>query len=448
MPLSRVGAEDTIVACCSGALPCGVAVVRLSGNKSRSIAEKLFKPKVGTLPWRRGMYYGSIQDASGEHIDDGLLLWFEEPNSFTGEDVVELQLHGAEPLVLGVLSSAVQLGARLAQPGEFSWRAFVNGKTSGRQLEQLAGIYQARDVSGANGKNILGGRVDAVARDFEGARAQWIAVRASLETAVDFSEEEESVLDLVKKEIEKTISSIEALRRRFALIPQFSHGRKIGIFGLPNAGKSSLFNALLAQKRSLVHDRPGTTRDVVEEEVWIAGRVWKLGDTAGLRETTDVTEKMGIVQGSDYLETCSAVIWVVDGSAPNATTSVAEVIGQKPCVLVWNKADQPKVVPPPGWIGVSAHAGAGLGTLMDALAKVTRGLATEGLGLLTVRENVVLEKIAEALSALQLLAREEAPPELLAEEALLIDKLFAQLISEITPEEVYDMVFSRFCIGK
>ena len=168
MPLSRVGAEDTIVACCSGALPCGVAVVRLSGNKSRSIAEKLFKPKVGTLPWRRGMYYGSIQDASGEHIDDGLLLWFEEPNSFTGEDVVELQLHGAEPLVLGVLSSAVQLGARLAQPGEFSWRAFVNGKTSGRQLEQLAGIYQARDVSGANGKNILGGRVDAVARDFEG----------------------------------------------------------------------------------------------------------------------------------------------------------------------------------------------------------------------------------------------------------------------------------------
>ncbi len=427
-------AGDTIVALSSGATPSGVAVIRLSGPATRGIVEAI----AGSVPEPRRLTLRPIgQDSL---LDRGLVAWFPAPHSFTGEDCAELQVHGSPAGVRAILKLTTSEGARLAEAGEFTRRAFENGKLDLVKIEGLGDLLEAetenqRRQALARFEGGLSQRIDAW-------RDQLLDLRAEIEARLDFSDEGD-VSDLPAN----FGASIAALRSDMEIaLASIEHGRivregiRVALAGAPNAGKSSLLNALAKSDIAIVTDEAGTTRDVREVPLDINGQLYILLDLAGLRETDSKAEAEGVRRARLAIEQADIVLWL---SAPDLPADTSP--NHDPRHLrVATKRDLGEV--PGADISVSARSGDGLAALLVRIEEIGQTLATGEPSLLS-RERDRLA-LASAVEALQAATRHLPMPELAAESLRQASQSLERLVGRLDAERVLDRLFASFCIGK
>ena len=446
---------DTIVALATGAGRAGVAVIRLSGpaagaTLSALTARDLPKPRTATRE-------AFCDPRTGVSLDDGLALWFPGPHSFTGEDVVELHIHGGPAVIAAVIDAALsQPGVRPAEPGEYTRRAFENGKLDLAEAEGLADLVDA-ETEGQR-RQALRQRRGALSAVYEGWRSRLIEAAALIEAEIDFPDE-----DLPGARAQRAGPILQALADDVGRHLDDAHrgerirdGFRIAIIGPPNAGKSSLLNALAQREAAIVSDIPGTTRDVVEVRLVLVGfPVW-LADTAGLREAADAIEAEGVRRALARAEEADLRIGVVDAGA-DAPGSITSVLGPND-LLVRSKLDlygpPASRRPTPAHAGetpavhVSATTGEGLRELEALIAaKVTNALGREEAPVLTrARHRRLVEEARAAL--LRAIPALEAGPELAAEDVRVAADQIGRLTGRIDVEDLLGEIFSSFCIGK
>jgi tRNA modification GTPase len=433
---------DTICAIATPPGRGGVGIVRVSGPAVGEIAARL----VGGLPPARSARCVQVHDSDGVIIDNGLAIHFPAPRSFTGEDVLELQLHGSPVVLEMVLRACVEAGARRAGPGEFSQRAFLNDKLDLAQAEAIADLIasSSEQAARAASRSLAG----EFSRHVESLSEAVTDLRVFIEAALDFPDEDiDFIADgEVGRRIEGLIDRAESLLSRARSGRLLNDGLRVAIVGKPNAGKSSLFNALVRRDAAIVTDIPGTTRDVVRETVHLAGVPVTLADTAGLRETSDPVEREGVRRARAELAQADLVLWVVDltDDAPEHAPDAAV-----PVIRVDNKVD---LVPGSGSdhaIALSATTGEGLDRLDRAVADAV-GLDEAGGGEFTARERHV-ERIAQGVAFLRaardVLDRRDAA-ELAAEELRRAAEQLGEITGHVHSDALLGRIFSSFCIGK
>lgn len=428
---------DTIFALSTAPGRSGVAIIRVSGPGAGAALESLTrepKPAARLAALRR------FRDAAGE-IDRGLVLWFEGPASFTGEDSVEFQIHGGRAIVdamLQVLSQ--QKGLRPAEPGEFTRRAVENGKLDLTRAEALADLIDAETES--QRRQALRQYEGALYELYEAWRTRLIAAAAWAEAAIDFADGEipEDVFGQARTaigEITEEIQSHLSDRHRGELVRDGIH---ITVIGEPNAGKSSLVNALAKRDVAIVSETAGTTRDVIEVHLNLGGYLVTLADTAGLRETSDAIESEGVRRALARAEAADLVVLLQDGTAAKgAAFSGADFV-------VWNKADLPWPAPHDG-LRLSLKTGEGL----DALVVALTGMVAQKLEALGEAPPITRARHRHALEeAVAALARAEAAsePELMAEDIRLALRAIGRITGKVDVEDLLDVIFRDFCIGK
>ncbi len=439
MPLPPT--TDTIAAIATAPGVGAIGIIRVSGPESLQIASRLFRP-AGRRDARElaqgSATYGSFHH-EGELIDDGLLLVFVSPRSYTGQDAVELQVHGGPAVLRRLLSACLELGARQAGPGEFTLRAHLSGRLDLVQAESVLEIIEARSDSAR--RNAAAGLTGRLSERLAEIQTALTGVYGSIQAQLDYPDEGiapaevQEPLDAVLAEVDSLLGTARAGRLA-------RHGARLALVGRPNAGKSSLLNALLGFSRSLVSSTPGTTRDYLEAALELDGIPVTLIDTAGLRESADEIERAGVAASVSVAESADLVLHVIDPAEPEAAPEGIST----GVVTVWTKLDL-MVEPPAGASGlrVSSVTGEGLGSLREEIAKQLKADATgEELWISN-------ERHAEALSRVrELVAAAAAAPEDLA--ALdLADALEA--LSSVTGRsdvqgETLAHIFSHFCVGK
>jgi tRNA modification GTPase len=434
---------DTIVALASGIGPAAIAVVRVSGPATREVLEAL----CGGVPPPR---HATLRDIGPPHwslLDRGLVLWFEGPASFTGEDMAELQVHGSRAVIGELIEAVLSIpGTRLAEPGEFAQRAFANGKLDLRQIEGLADLINAE--TRCQREQALLQAEGFVSARYESWRQSLLRAQALTEAELDFADEGDvgvgtavearRIVDGLLREIDEPLKGKgERLR----------DGVRIVIAGAPNAGKSSLLNALARRDVAIVSEEAGTTRDVIEVHLDLGGVPVILTDTAGLREAAGKVEAEGVRRALARAEAAHVVLWLVDATAPVWEPPAA--LKAKSCVVAVNKIDlAPEAGEGRDALPVSARTGQGLERLIAALEEQA-ALATEsgaGSPLMTrARHRVELEG---ARDALQRFGNPSLSPELKAEELRIAARHLGRLTGRIDVEEVLGAIFAEFCIGK
>lgn len=458
MPTSKMKNKKTIVAISTPPGIGGVGMVRLSGPDSLSISQKIFSTKSN---WQHAqLCYGYVRNPeSQENIDDGFAVFFQSPNSFTGEDVVELQLHGNPFLLSSAVELCLKHGARLAEPGEFTKRAYLNGKMDLLQAEAVSELIHSQSVMEARQSRMrLDGRLSS---HLEKLRDDVIDVLAEIEADVDFPEE-----DIDPKSQQKMLSNIEqisttaqALLATYSQNQKISSGFRIALVGKPNVGKSSLFNAILQNDRAIVNPQAGTTRDVLSEEIILNGFRVKFFDTAGLRsETTDEIEKEGITRSNKEIEKADLVLWL-GSTLENHSDSELEVLQLVPKNkrwLVWNKVDLAKASDQfHDFFGkrfeVSAKTGLGVASLLDQINDLLKSSQNEdfGGGISNDRQKELIEQVIRCFAASISMIQNKQPPELTAVEFRQAYHSLNRLLGKDEDmEAMYDRIFSKFCVGK
>lgn len=429
---------DTIFALSSGRLPSGVAVIRISGPDAAAALRAL----CGTLPPPRRATYVRLDDPDdGTALDRTLVLFFPGPASATGEDVAELHLHGGRAVVAAVLRVLGRMdGLRPAEAGEFTRRAHACGKLDLAEVEGLADLIAAETE--AQRRQALALASGALSRRVGGWRTGLIGVLALLEAAIDFSDEGDVAEDVTRDALVRIAALAAELAEALTDAgrgERVRDGLVVAIAGPPNAGKSTLLNRLAGREAAIVSDTPGTTRDVLEVHLDLAGQAVTLLDTAGLRETADAVEAEGVRRARARAEAADAVLWLSeDGEEPPPTLDGA--------VRVRTKLDRGDAAPP-GWLGISAATGAGLEALVGLIEARADALAGGAPALVTrERQRRALEVAAHHLArAGGAFAGHE---ELRAEEVRLAVRALDQLIGRVDVEDVLDALFGTFCIGK
>jgi tRNA modification GTPase len=440
---------DTIAAIATAAGSAGIGVVRLSGARARAIAEDLCGKRLRP----RHAHYAKFHDEHGDVIDDGIALWFETPASYTGEDVVELQAHGSPALLRALLDRCCALGARIARPGEFSERAFLNGKLDLAQAEAVADLIAAGDARAARAARrsldgVFSRRVDALADTLLG-------LRVHVEATIDFADEPLDTLGgaQLRAGLAQAETDLDALLVEAERGQKLRDGLHAVIVGPPNAGKSSLLNALAGSERAIVSDVAGTTRDLLRETVRVDGVELTLVDTAGLRAGGDAIEREGMRRAETELGRADLAIVVLDARAVEAgRAAVAAAIADVPKRLwVLNKVDLLDAPPPAAadTVGVSARTGAGLEALHARLRTLAGGDAEGAEGTFSARARQVdaLRRARQELVA----ARHHLDTdrlELAAEALRGGHDALGEITGRIAPDDLLGHIFSRFCIGK
>ncbi|MFT4179873.1 MAG: tRNA uridine-5-carboxymethylaminomethyl(34) synthesis GTPase MnmE [Thermomonas sp.] len=441
---------DTIVAIATAPGAGGVGIVRLSGPHAAAIANAI----TGKPLTPRIAHYARFLDAQGDVIDDGIALLFRAPASFTGEDVAELQAHGSPVLLRQLVARCVALGARQAQAGEFSQRAFLNGKLDLAQAEAIADLIAAGDERAARAaRRSLDG---VFSRQVDALMQSVLAIRVHVEAAIDFADEPLDTLggNLLRERLQAAITSLATLRRDAAQGQVLRDGLHVVLIGPPNAGKSSLLNALAGSERAIVTEQAGTTRDLLRETIRIDGVELTLVDTAGLREATgDVIEAEGIRRARHELGRADLALVVLDAREPEAGRAAVAADIADAAHLLWlhNKADLLPALPQlgPDALAVSAHTGLGLPELHRRLLALSGLGENGGEGGFSARARHV-QALDEAAAHLELAASELALERLeLAAEALVqAHAALGRIGGHVDADALLGHIFSQFCIGK
>lgn len=451
--------RDTIAAVATAQGRGGVGIVRVSGPRARAIAISLS----GREPEPRHAYYCEFFGGDGEVIDQGLLLFFRGPHSFTGEDVLELQGHGG-PVVLDVLlRRCLELGARLARPGEFSERAFLNDKLDLAQAEAIADLIEASSEQAA--RNAVRSLQGEFSRKVQRLADQLIELRMYVEAAIDFPEEEIDFLadGHVLGQLDGVRSELLAVQREAGQGALLRDGMTVVIAGRPNAGKSSLLNALAGREAAIVTEIAGTTRDVLREHIHIDGMPLHVVDTAGLRDTEDQVERIGVERALKAIGEADRVLLVVDATAPEAVDPFAlwpEFLDQRPdparVTLIRNKADLSgeavrleTCADGHVTLSLSARHGAGLELLREHL-KACMGFeqTTESSFSARRRHLDALRQAAACLDHGRQQLTLLGAGELLAEDLRMAHQALGEITGAFTPDDLLGRIFSSFCIGK
>lgn len=440
MTFSRTGLSDTIAAIATAPGSAGVGIVRVSGPQALSIADQLFRGKRRPSHVSGGRFLFGQLHAGEELLDEGLCLVFRGPHSYTGEDVAEFQTHGSPAVLARVLAQTLELGARAARPGEFTLRAYLAGRLDLIQAEAVLGLVEAstetaRRQSALGLSGALGEKVQAIAADLTRTLA---AISALLDYPEEGVPDEDRSLPLARAEQNLTELLDSARAGRVS-----TWGARLALIGRPNAGKSSLLNALLGYERSIVTPLAGTTRDYLEAGLELAGVPVTLVDTAGLRETEDVIEAAGVRQAVTLAENADLVLVLEDGSQPREALPV-RLPPQAASLLVQTKTDLLPVWTDPQAIRVSAVTGEGLAELRVAIERVLLGDAARGEAWLTTERQT--DAARRALAHVR--AACDLPDELAGYELEAALQALAELTGRDVQEDVVDAVFSNFCVGK
>lgn len=439
---------DTIAAIATAAGRAGIGVVRISGSDLalfvRSLLGKLPAPRVATL--------AGFKDAQGQLIDQGIALYFPAPASYTGEDVLELHGHGGDAVLRSLLLRCLELGARVAEPGEFTQRAFLNDKLDLAQAEAVADIIDAATTEAArSAARSLSGEFST---HIHSLVKELIDLRMLVEATLDFPEEDIDFLETANAH--GRLDSIEAqLKLVFTAAKQGSllrSGIRVAIIGRPNAGKSSLLNQLAGEPLAIVTDIPGTTRDPVRAPIQIEGVPLHIVDTAGLCDTTDVVERLGVERSWAAAEQASIVLHVIDATVgmTDEDRAIRERLGERSIIEVFNKIDlvnaselqsesQPRVF-------VCAKTGLHIDTLKTQLLRAA-GWHSSDEGVFAARERH-MRALTQAQAHVQAARQRRTQLELLAEELRQAQQALSTITGEFSADDLLGEIFSRFCIGK
>ena len=453
---------DTIAAIATIQAPSAIGIVRLTGPDTRRILDGVFAPANGrpmSAQTPRKLVFGRALDRSGGVIDEALAVLFPGPNSYTGEDCAEIHCHGSPVVLDEVLAAAFARGARQARGGEFTQRAFLSGRMDLIQAESVADLIDAESAGAA--RNAVGQLQGRMSRSVEGIYDALMDVVSRFYAIVDYPDEE--IEPLQQAQIEQTLA--ESAERLDALLATFSRGRllKSGvpavILGKPNAGKSSLLNALLGYDRAIVTDIAGTTRDTVEEKVLVGSVLLRLCDTAGIRDAADTVERLGVERAQQAAQRAELALLVLDGSAPltrEDEEAIAAARRARRMLVLVNKADLPQVLDTAALrarfgevIPLSARSGAGVDALCRAVEELFAGGETPRGELLTnARQAESAQRALDAVRRAEQALRSGLSPDAVltdAEEAL---EALAEFSGKRVRDDLVATIFSRFCVGK
>lgn len=453
--------KDTIAAISTPIGEGGIGIVRLSGTDAEDIAGRIFRRKgSGGLRSHR-FYYGEIVDPeSGDSLDEVMVVLMKAPRSYTREDVLEIQCHGGSLMVRKVLELVLRCGARLAEPGEFTKRAFLNGRIDLLQAEAVIEVIRGKtEAALALAQNqregLLSGKI-------AGAREGMVRALALIEACLDFPEDDIMLPDSreIMTSVRDSLAAIEELLDGFREGRVVREGVSVLIAGKPNVGKSSLLNTLLRERRAIVTSVPGTTRDIIEEVINIKGLPVTLLDTAGIRDTEDEIEQEGMRLALEKIPLADLILFVIDASRPfdNEDKLIMEAVRGRTLIPVLNKSDLPPLVELPEELSelkcvkISARSGEGIDQLREAIFSIfIRGGALDGrefTALSQVRHRDALERAKGHLAAFLRIFDGRHPLELVAMELRDALNALGEVTGETTPDEILDQIFARFCIGK
>lgn len=460
--MSLYSVQDTIVALSTPPGEGAIGVIRLSGPESISIAAAFFRGKDLRLQPPNTLHFGRIVD-NDRVIDEVVVSLFRAPHSYTGQDALEISCHGSVFILEQVIALCVQHGARMARPGEFTMRAFLDGKMDLAQAEAVADLIagQSNAAHKAAMHNLAGG----FSHDLKQMRDQLIQFAALIELELDFSQEDVEFADRTRfyELISGLITATQALVDSFSLGNVIRNGVKVAIVGRPNAGKSTLLNALLNEERAIVSEIAGTTRDTIEETLNIGGILFRLIDTAGIREhATDAIEQKGIARSREAIQKADVVICLFDASLAQKeelanVKKEMEAIGVK-YLFVANKSDLPRsaeaiavlqaLQPVP--IMISAHSSDNITQLKDHLFTLAAGdtLKAEGTIITNTRHLAALQESLKSLHDIRAGLDQKLPSDLLSLDIRRCLAYLGDITGEITTEDKLDYIFSKFCIGK
>ncbi|MDH7482168.1 MAG: tRNA uridine-5-carboxymethylaminomethyl(34) synthesis GTPase MnmE [Armatimonadota bacterium] len=466
--------DDTIAAIATPIGESGIGVIRISGRDAFTVAGEIFHPASGVhvhgLPTHTA-HYGYIEDpVSCERIDDGILTVFRAPRSYTGEDSVEISCHGGIVPLRRVLNAALQAGARLAEPGEFTKRAFLNGRLDLAQAEAVLDIIRSQtDEAMRIARGQLDGRLSSEIRKL---RDSLIAMMANIEASIDFPDEVGEVdMQALRESLRDTLEKVRRLLETAECGRVYREGIRAVIVGRPNVGKSSLLNAILRDTRAIVTPLPGTTRDVIEESVNIRGIPVRAIDTAGVRTTEDIVEQIGVELTRKKIEEADLVLAVIDASEgfTDDDRELLRDISDKKVIIVLNKVDLVRAAEAdeivclikdwicdeigcePSIVKTAAPSDQGISDLEDLIAeKVLSGVVSHSSGTVVsnIRHRQALEEALVSLQEALRTSQSEMPVDCISIDLKAAAESLGKITGETVTEDVIDRIFSEFCIGK
>jgi tRNA modification GTPase len=447
---------DTIAAIATAPGEAGIGIVRVSGVEALTLLTRVFRAAGELAPRSHLMRYGHLVNAQGELLDEVMAVWFQTPRSYTREDVVEIHSHGGHVAVKQALSLLLNAGARLANAGEMTLRAFLNGRLDLAQAEAVLDIVQARTEVGMQvAMEQLGG---ALSGEIKAARSSLIEVLAHLTATIDFPEEDVPPQDMTP-DLLRVKAQLDILLQNADRGILLRNGLRVAIIGKPNVGKSSLLNRLLRTERAIVTAIPGTTRDLVEDSLNLRGIPLVLIDTAGIRETTDVVESIGVERSRSALSQADVVLFVLDRSQPigEEERTLAGLVGNRAAVVVENKQDlapdpdETPILPTVPHVRISALTGEGIDTLEETLWQLAVGgsLNAPDTALITNprHKQAILQARQHVANAMEGIGA-GFPADFVTIDLHAAVNALGEITGETATEDLLDMIFSKFCIGK
>lgn len=447
--------EDTIAAI---ATPFGVgaiSVIRISGEKSISSAESIFKSSRSLLNAKANtIHYGKIIGKDKSTIDDVLVSVFRAPNSYTGEDSVEISTHGNQLICNRILERLIDNEVRLAEPGEFTKRSFLNGKIDLSQAEAVIDVINSRTNASLKGaRNQLDGHLSS---KVDSLRQMLVNSSSLIELELDFAEEDVEFVSLnkVKSELQKIISELNILIDSYKIGRVIRDGVNVVLVGKPNVGKSSLLNYLVKESRAIVSQIPGTTRDIIREEISIDGVLFKIYDTAGIRITEDEIEKEGVLRSRKAVEEADLVVLISEINAKfpeDLLSELLELTKREKIISVINKIDLENINPGNENLKISAKTGEGIKSLVDTLkAKsfISETFTEKSAIVSNLRHKTALEKAVEHLLKAIDSINKNLSGEFISVDLRNAESALGEIIGKVTTDDILNNIFSQFCIGK
>jgi tRNA modification GTPase len=470
--MSLLQETDTIAAVATPIGEGGISVIRISGENALQVADRGFRGKrtLVEAPTHTA-HYGKFLDEQGVLIDNVVALIFRKPHSYTGEDTIELSCHGGQFLVKRILETAIRFGARAAEAGEFTKRAFLNGRIDLTQAEAVADLIRSR--SDRAHQSSLAQLNGALSEKMSAMKNQLVESLGLLELELDFAEDgyEFAQKDRVADQLRSVVGQIDGLISSYRVGRIYRDGVQVALAGAPNVGKSSLLNAFLKEERAIVTSFPGTTRDIIEESVTISGVLFNFSDTAGLRETSDPIEREGVKRAEERLKTCDILLLMLDrtrpldpGEAASTTKLVSDVESRgASCLIVINKVDVPpydrdtfaplsEILSRHPVLEISAMTLAGFERMEDELLRLaTGGLMAKGesgVMISNARHFSVLQRAKQSLELALESTLAGTSGEFIALDLRAALDAIGEVVGTVTTEEILNAVFAKFCIGK